>query len=243
MLSARLIVTLISLKLLSLGKENKNFGFYFAFRSLNRNFARDMQQDMEKQLTALLIADVERHMGRELKSPSDFQCLIDLLPKDEKLSISTLKRLWQYIPNEHKAREATLDILSKLLGYKNWLDYCMKHSNMHESDFLMGINTQRDIDCGTILLLQWEPDRECLIKKTESGRFLVIEAKNTKLQVGDEFFTAWLEKGKPLLATQFTRNKTSLPDYIAGRRNGLTSIKVYNAVDNSTTEPTSPEQS
>ena len=185
-----------------------------------------MDQNKEKQLTALLIADVERHMGRELKSPNDFQRLIDLLPKDEKLSISTLKRLWQYVPNEHKTREATLNILSKLLGYKDWLDYCMMHANLQESDFLTGINTQRDIASGTVLMLQWEPNRECLIKKTESGRFLVIEAKNTKLQVGDEFYTAWLEKSEPLLATQFTRNKESLPDYIAGRRNGLTSITV-----------------
>ncbi len=202
-----------------------------------------MQQDKEKQLTALLIADVERRMGRELKSPNDFQRLIDILPKDEKLSVSTLKRLWQYVPNEHKTREATLDILSRLLGYKNWLDYCMAHATNQESDFLTGINTQRDIAVGAIIMLQWEPDRECLIKKTESGRFLVIEAKNTKLQVGDEFYTAWLEKGKPLLATQFTRNKISQPDYIAGRRNGLTSIFLYNTPNNSEIASTSPEQS
>ena len=129
-----------------------------------------MQQDKEKQLTALLIADVERYMGRELKSPNDFQRLIDILPKDEKLSVSTLKRLWQYVPNEHKTREATLDILSRLLGYKNWLDYCMAHATNQESDFLTGINTQRDIAVGTIIMLQWEPNRECLIKKTERIR-------------------------------------------------------------------------
>ena len=202
-----------------------------------------MQQDKEKQLTALLIADVERRMDRELKSPNDFQRLIDILPKDEKLSVSTLKRLWQYVPNEHKTREATLDILSRLLGYKNWLDYCMAHATNKESDFLTGINTQRDIAVGAIIMLQWEPDRECLIKKSESGRFLVIEAKNTKLQVGDEFYTAWLEKGKPLLATQFTRNKIPQPDYIAGRRKGLTSIIIYNAPNNSEIASTSPEQS
>ena len=193
-----------------------------------------MQQDREKQLTALLIADVERYMGRELKSPNDFQCLIDILPPKEKLSISTLKRLWQYVPNEHKTRETTLTILSKLLGYKSWLEYCMKHPNIQESDFLTGINTQRDIAIGSVIMLQWYPNRECMIKKTESGRFLVVEAKNTKLQVGDEFYTSWLEKGKPLLATQFIRNEIPQPDYIAGRRNGLTSIKVCNAADEAT---------
>ena len=202
-----------------------------------------MQQDKEKQLIALLIADVERYMGRELKSPNDFQRLIDILPKDEKLSVSTLKRLWQYVPNEHKTREATLNILSKLLGYKNWLDYGMAHAIIQESDFLTGINTQRDIAVGSVIMLQWEPNRECLIKKTENSRFLVIEVKNAKLQVGDEFYTAWLEKGKPLLATQFTRNKIPQPDYIAGRRNGLTSIILYNAPDKPTIEPTSPKLS
>ena len=163
MLSARLIYLWLRRSYFHSGKKIK-ISFYFAFRSLNRNFAEHMDKNKEKQLTALLIADVERHMGRELKSPNDFQRLIDLLPKDEKLSISTLKRLWQYVPNEHKTREATLNILSKLLGYEDWLDYCMMHANLQESDFLTGINTQRDIASGTVLMLHWEPNRECRIK-------------------------------------------------------------------------------
>ena len=190
-----------------------------------------MQEDKDNKLVELLIVDVEKLLGREQKSPNDFQHLIELLPKDEKLSMSTVKRLWQYVPNQHKPREATLTILSRLLGYKNWQDYCMRHANIQESDFLSGINTQRDIANGTVLILRWEPKRECHIKKTADGRFLVIKAENTKLQVGDEFFTAWLEKGKPLLATQFTRNKIPQPDYIAGRRNGLTSITTDIASD------------
>lgn len=185
----------------------------------------------EKELIAALIADVERYMGRKLKSPSDFQQLIDLLPKDEKLSMSTAKRIWQYVPNKYKTRVSSLNILAKVLKYQNWQDYCTQHANILDSDFLTGINTQRDIPRGSILMLKWAPNRQCLIKKTENDRFMVIESKNSKLQVGDEFYTAWLEKGKPLLATQFTRNNQLLPDYIAGKRNGLTSIMICNSTE------------
>ena len=40
LLSTRLFVLLVSPKVLPLGKENKNFVFYFAFHSLIRTFAR-----------------------------------------------------------------------------------------------------------------------------------------------------------------------------------------------------------
>jgi len=178
----------------------------------------------ENELIKSLIADMERYMGRRLQTPNDFQQLIDMLPKENKLSMSTIKRLWQYVPNDYKTRETTLNILTNVLGYRNWQDYCAQHSCSLESDFLTGLNTQRDVPVGTRLMLRWSPDRECLIEKRESGRFRVIATKNSKLQAGDEFYTAWIEKGKPLIATQFIRNNMTLPDYVAGRRNGITSV-------------------
>lgn len=104
-----------------------------------------MHQDKNKELITSLINDVERLMGRKLQSPNDFQQLINMLPKEEKLSMSTIKRLWQYVPNKYKTREETLNILAKVLKYKNWQDYCTQHANLLDSDFLTGINTQRDI--------------------------------------------------------------------------------------------------
>ncbi len=192
-----------------------------------------MHQEKNKELITSLINDVERLMGRKLQSPNDFQQLINMLPKEEKLSMSTIKRLWQYVPNKYKTREETLNILSKVLKYKNWQDYCTQHANLLDSDFLTGINTQRDIPMNTMLILKWAPNRQCLIKKTECDRFIVVESLNSKLQVGDEFYTAWLEKGKPLIATQFTRNNQLQPDYIAGRTNGLTSITICEFSENS----------
>lgn len=183
-----------------------------------------MQQDNRKILITSLIADTEEHMGRVLRSPTDFQLLADALPKNEPLSVSTLKRLWQYVPNGHEPRETTLTILARLLGYQDWQHYCTSHRNLSESDFLTGINAQRDIPHGASLMLEWQPDRQCTIRKTENGRFQVTSVTNAKLQVGDKFFTAWMEKGKPLIATQFTRNGQPQPDYIAGKKNGLTSI-------------------
>ena len=185
-----------------------------------------MQADKRQEQIAQLIADTEDYIGREMKTPEDFQHLLNALPKEEPLSMSTLKRLWQYVPNEHKTREVTLTILARLLGYRDWQHYCTSHRDPSESDFLTGMDTQRDISKGTTLALTWHPDRQCVIRKTDNDRFLVVSATNAKLKAGDEFFTAWMEEGKPLLATRFTRDGQPQPDYIAGKRNGLSSIRI-----------------
>ena len=65
-----------------------------------------MHQEKNKELITSLINDVERLMGRKLQSPNDFQQLINMLPKEEKLSMSTIKRLWQYVPNKYKTSKS-----------------------------------------------------------------------------------------------------------------------------------------
>lgn len=54
----------------------------------------------------------------------DFEYLIDLIEENSgiKLSISTLKRLWRDKGNQNP-HPSTLDGLSSLLGYKDWLDF------------------------------------------------------------------------------------------------------------------------
>ena len=171
-----------------------------------------------------LKADLEEYIGRTLDTPKDYQWLIDRLPKESPLSLSTLKRLWNYIPNQHIAREETLSVLARFLGYENWQEYYIKAKGLSDSDFLTGINTIRDIHVGDAIVIEWHPDRTCKVVKTEDGLFKVVEAKNTKLQVGDEFCISHLEKGKPLVATQFIRNGQPHPDYIAGKKNGISSV-------------------
>jgi len=69
---------------------------------------------------------VEVTFGRPVRTPQDFdllsQSIFDKL--HERISSSTLKRLWGYVSSSAIPRESTLDLLSKFVGYANYEDFC-----------------------------------------------------------------------------------------------------------------------
>ena len=169
---------------------------------------------------------VEQCIGRKMESPKDFKQLNALLPQNEHLSISTLKRLWKYVPSEHVPREETLSILARLCGYNDWADFCIKNTKAFDSDFLNGAVKTEEITVGGEIVLEWLPDRRCRIRKLSDNRWIVTEAKNCKLQVNDTFSAAWFAVGQPFCAYNVERGGQPLSNYIAGQRNGLTVVSI-----------------
>lgn len=182
--------------------------------------------NMNKQMIDYLRLRVEQCIGRKMESPKDFKQLNALLPQNEHLSISTLKRLWKYVPSEHVPREETLSILARLCGYNNWADFCINNTKAFDSDFLNGVVETKEITVGGEVVLEWLPDRRCRIRKLSDNRWIVTEAKNCKLQVNDTFSAAWFAVGEPLYALGVERNGQLLSNYIAGKQNGLTVVSV-----------------
>ena len=71
----------------------------------------------------LLKRKLEEVYNREISTPRDFLWLSSQLEAmGMKLSPTTLKRFWGYIPESATPRKATLDALSQLLGYS-----CFSH--------------------------------------------------------------------------------------------------------------------
>ena len=77
----------------------------------------------------LLKREVERVMGHELREARDFEELSGLLLKGtrERLSPTTLKRLWGYLPHEEvQTRRHTLDVPARLVGFHDYEDFCTR---------------------------------------------------------------------------------------------------------------------
>ena len=84
---------------------------------------------------SLLKKEVERVFGHPLKEARDFDELSQLLIKGtrERLSPTTLKRLWGYLKNEEvQTRPHTLDVLARFVGYKGYEDFCENASDTAE---------------------------------------------------------------------------------------------------------------
>lgn len=69
---------------------------------------------------------VHERYGRRLATTTDFESLSMTVENEikERISTSTLKRIWNYISDVSSVRESTLDILSRYVGFNGFSHFC-----------------------------------------------------------------------------------------------------------------------
>lgn len=71
------------------------------------------------------------------------------------------------------------------------------------------------------------PDRYCRVVYLGSGSFRILEARNSKIKVGDTFCTGLFSEGNPLYMTNLQHEGNTAPkNYVAGMRNGIKNLKL-----------------
>ena len=177
-----------------------------------------------------LLDAVEKKFGAPLLSTNDFNVLSALLKFEgrESLSASTLKRLWGYVSQETTPRKATLDVLARFVGYKDFRDYRLSllGEATDSSEYLDAYTLPaEDIADGGLMIIGWEPNRLVRLRKVGDDLFEVVESLNSKLREGDRFQCSFFFKGLPLVVPWVERGGQRLPSYIAGQANGLNLVK------------------
>ena len=182
------------------------------------------------ELTCLL-QEVEKTYGRHLDTSADFESLSVVIEMkiNELISASTLKRLWGYVRLRPTPRLATLDILSRFIGHRDFKAFCeaLKKTPGFESEFFGSehIDASR-LTKGQKVTICWNPNREVTLQHLGSAMFRVLESRNSKLMESDEFEVSSFIKGYPLFVSRILRNGEYTLSYIAGREGGLTSIRL-----------------
>ena len=170
--------------------------------------------------------DIEYEVKRRIKTPYDFEFLAGVVWErlHENISPTTLKRLWGYIDGADTTRRTTLCLLSRFLGYADWEAYLAAlatrsdvESNTFDGE---GINID-DLQKGDCVEVTWLPNRRCVFRYDGDAHFLVIEAENAKLLVGDRFEAACFLIGKPMYIDRLIRGNEPPTAYVAGAKNGL----------------------
>lgn len=175
--------------------------------------------------------DVEKKVGRSIKSPVDFDYLSRYIQSEinETLSTSTLQRLWNYVATSSLPRLSTLSLLSRFLGYSCWDSYVadLMRNNATESDYITTkLIRTNDLCQGDVLRIGWNPNRECKIRYLGDFRFSVISSVNSKLQEGDSFIAMSFSIGNPLQLTNLVQGESEPCAYIAGKKTGLTILEI-----------------
>ena len=175
--------------------------------------------------------DIERDLKRRIRTPYDFEFLTGVVWErlHENISPTTLKRLWGYIDGADTTRRTTLCLLSRFLGYNDWEAYLAELANRTDVESGVfageGLNID-DLQVGDKIEVTWLPNRRCVFQYEGDAHFLVTEAENAKLQVGDRFETACFIIGKPLYIDRLVRGAEPPTAYVAGAKNGLLTARV-----------------
>ena len=171
---------------------------------------------------------VEKAVGREMMTPTDFDYLAVCLFDATKVSVSamTLKRFWGYLgeKNMRQPRLATLNALAQLVGYTDWMTYYKQSSatGKSESDFLKNNSlVTNSLAKGTLIRLLWHPDRMVIIRHEGYEVFAVVESVNSKLSVGDTFRCGLIVEGEPMYLAGLIHESHEPVSYVCGNKGGV----------------------
>lgn len=170
-----------------------------------------------------LCAEIEKAVGFSMRTPRDFDHLAELVYSrtNERISASTLKRLWGYLDNDIKPRQFTMDVLAKFIGYANYEAYEQRNGAVESNLVLARRLNVEELSMGQRIKLTWQPDRVCIIEHRGEGRFVVLSATNTKLCEGDTFTCHLFIEHEPLFLDNLIHNGGTPTAYVAGSDNGV----------------------
>ena len=174
---------------------------------------------------------VEKRFGRRLCTTNDFESLSALLLTEIKtpVSTSTLKRIWQYVNDEHAPRMSTLDILARYVGHADFVAFCRwrKEGAGQSSAFFSAERiVASDLSVGDEVEIGWAPNRLVRLCHKGEGIFEVVRVHESKLMVGDLFPTASFILGEPLSIPYIIRNGENTLPFVAGKNGGLTILSL-----------------
>ena len=134
--------------------------------------------------------EVESLVGRSIKSPKDFDFLERQIQgyTNERISVSTLKRMWGYVATQSKPSLFNLNLLSRMVGYPDWKTFVGGQEGMASSRFFVKSKLIADALCvGEQVKLSWNPGRIVTVVYRGNDFFEVLESINSKLAKGDTF--------------------------------------------------------
>ncbi|MFI3263020.1 MAG: hypothetical protein R3Y26_08945 [Rikenellaceae bacterium] len=178
-----------------------------------------------------LLAVVEDYHARPIRTTVDFEALSITVEQQtsERISASTLKRLWGYVNDKHEPRRYTLDVLSKYVGHKDFDTFCewLSDQKLSDSDFFTAKKVvSSELTSGVRIEIGWSPDRYIVLDYLGGNRFRVESSENSKLNVGDEFSVATFMLGYPLYISTVMRDHKLLGSFVGGKSGGLTILSI-----------------
>lgn len=174
-----------------------------------------------------IIKDISNKSGLLFDRAGDFESLSSSIYKEtgRTIGITTLKRLFNYIQDDRKASEYTLNTISIYLGFDNWESYLKTKNIDSEWCFCSDSVYPQELTIDDIVEIKYlNRIIEFRVVEFEGGKALkVYKAVNSSLLIDDIVIVHHLKVGEKLIADKVYR-KGLLGNY---KTNGeLSSVEV-----------------
>lgn len=160
-------------------------------------------------LNNAIIDDIKRNSGLLFDKAGDFGLLSTYIFKEtgRTIGVTTLKRLFNYINDERKTGEFTLNTIALYVGYQSWEDYSIAKKLNSEWGYKDETIYISALEIGTRIKLQYL-DRivtfeVCEIE--ERNVLNVISSVNSSLREKDILYVYKIQKGNILEAEKVIR--------------------------------------
>lgn len=182
-------------------------------------------EDQTEQLKETLRKEIEKLVGREMKTPKDFAYLSEriFVSTHKHLNDFTLKRFWGYI-DRGGCNTTTLNILADFAGYGDWSGYmnASKNNTGTSGPLTDAFLTLRALKVGAMIRLRWNPDRIVDVRYEGAERLHVVESIKSKLAVGDRYRCSTIVANQPLILFKEEPDGTISNPYVCGKKSGVT---------------------
>lgn len=171
---------------------------------------------------------IEAQLKRKVKTPNDFIFLSGAIWERTRQTMSptTLKRLWGYIDGADETRNSTLEILSQFLGFDNWDDFLKDIAEGTGSDPVLSPHIKaEDLQVGDRVFVSWKPNRRCTFRYMGNCKFIVEQAENSKLTVGNTFSASLFILGEPLYISDLIQGNKPPIAFVIGNKDGLCELQ------------------
>lgn len=186
---------------------------------------KDNKKDISE-IIKILCKRIEDVFRCKINSPNEFIWLSNELNKyGEHISPTTLKRIWQYIPNTNTPRNSSLSALARQLGYNDFSHFAtsLAEGDEQSSTPVLGtsLHPSKELGVNARLRLTWAPSRIVVIRHLGNGNFVVESSLNSKLSAGDTFNCEMLIEGEPLYLDNLVQADRPPTGYVCGKRSGI----------------------
>ena len=185
-----------------------------------------------KEALAALVRITNENLGYEPTTPTGFNDLSRQIQQitGDSLSLSSIKRIWGYIPYEGDFSTTTLNILARYNGLKDWESFKKSLEDNTNTDDQSGFHDNAIIDTGKYrpgdrIELSWNDGKVCELECVGPMRFRIVKSENIKLKTSDIVTVHTLCIGQPVYISDIIRGNIQFTAYVGAKKGGLLSIR------------------